>query len=263
MKKLGFLVALVIGMSSNAFSQIISVDVDNNPSWVTYIGAASFSAPADGVANLSNNITWGTAQCPINSQISILSADTSYDLDPTLHYGFSANNFSSLTQTYTMTFTLPLSQGFTAGELVSVSSSISGSAAPGDSGAPVLGLASGSSFVQQSLIGNTDLGAPLDLIGSGDLARVNSNFNSATSAFFPTFPGSPNTTTTVITASEASAGTIQVVASFTLNGGSSATISGNLAVVPVAVPEPSSIALFVIGAAGTLVMTLRRRSRID
>jgi hypothetical protein len=257
MKRLLIILGFAFGASSMGFAQTILVQVGSNaPNTINLVsqgsgdyGLSSNWGPANGVTVFNQTTIDGTA------------VSTDFDTDPAIHYAFSANNDSDTTQTYTMTFSLPLSIALLAGQQVSVSSSISGSLAAGDSNPVQIGLGI-NPFIQQAYVGSVALAndAGVDLLNSSATPLTFTPTLTAFSTTFGPFPstGSPNTTTYTLSANASS---INVVTSFTLSANDSASLDGAFIVSTTtsAVPEPSEDVLLLAGLGVLLVAVLRRR----
>jgi hypothetical protein len=256
MKKLWMIFALVIGVGGNGFGQTINVQVDPNTSSAVSktISLVSQGGDAWGLSGP----TWGAWDgVSFYNQTTIdgSTANTQFNSDPTIHYALGVTKDTSSTQTYTLTFSLPLTTTLLAGEQVLVSSSISGSVADGDGNGVEVGLALNTPYIQQAYIGSVDAGV--------DLLNQPLTFGPTDTMSFGPDPSAatPNTTGETLSAN---ANSLTVVTSFTLSANDSASFSGKFLVTPVAtsVPEPSEEVLLVAGVLVLFVAVLRRR-RMD
>jgi len=263
MKKLLMVLGFAIGVNGIGFAQVLTPTID------VQIGSDSNSvaniiSDGNGTYGLSHNWAWTDPN--MNASVSLFtqtaSGSTQFSSDPAISYAMSATNSTSSTQTYTMTFSLPLSPALSSGQLVDVASTISGSVSAPNTTPVQIGLGL-YPYIQQNYIGAVASGndAGVDLLGASStplsITPADPVFGIYSAPFGPYNSGTTYSTYTL----SSSASQINVVTSFSLSPGDSASFDGAFIVSTgtSAVPEPSEELLRLAGLGALIVAVLRRR----
>ena len=231
MKTLGIILCLVLGISSHAFSQILTIEtsqngVTSNP-WTLPQSILAWNSAAD-AWELASSDTPYTYTIQNGPSITLDNLEFS---DPTISYGFTISS-NSAASTFSFSFSLP---GAIAAGPTTVSATLNGGVTAG-----TLSPVSVSLPIQQGFIDATDAGVDLGT----------SNFTGVINLSAGPIPGPTG-----------GASAISVGTNFGLTANGSATLAGTFTVDDMnstATPEPSTYALLILGA-GVLFLAVRRR----